>query len=111
MTNETPAELHFLAGKTLQVVDASEVLADLQPGKRITLVRGDKLAEALTEKTEAETPAKPATVTEAELFNEALSSLRGVVRGEYRADPAWLEAITFQLQNAEYLAHVTKRAE
>ncbi|WP_234844006.1 hypothetical protein [Sinorhizobium meliloti] len=50
-----------------------------------------------------ETP-KLETVTEAELFNEALSSLRAMVSGEVRTDPVWLEAIRYQLENAEYLA-------
>jgi hypothetical protein len=51
------------------------------------------------------------TVTEAELFNEALSSLREMVRGEVRRDPVWLEAIRYQLENADYLSEKAARAD
>ncbi|MDW9768590.1 hypothetical protein [Sinorhizobium meliloti] len=61
--------------------------------------------------TVTETPAKPATVTEAELFNEALSSLRAMVSGEVRSDPVRLEAIRYQLENADYLSEEAKRVE
>ncbi|MGH0331044.1 hypothetical protein [Sinorhizobium meliloti] len=55
--------------------------------------------------------AKPEAVTEAELFNEALSSLRAMVSGEVRTDPVRLEAIRYQLENADYLSENAKRAD
>jgi|GEM_PF-5839992 len=55
--------------------------------------------------------AKPATVTEAELFNEALSSLREIVRDEAIANPVRLEAIRFQLKNSYHLSEEAKRVE
>lgn len=61
--------------------------------------------------TATETRAKPATVTEAELFNEALSSLREIVRDEAIANPVRLEAIRFQLKNSYHLSEEAKRVE
>lgn len=55
--------------------------------------------------------AKPEAVTEAELFNEALSSLREMVRDEAIANPVRLEAIRYQLDNAYRLSEDAKRAE
>lgn len=54
-----------------------------------------------------EMPTKPvAPVSEVELFNEALRSLRAIVCNDVKADPMWLEAIQYQLQNADWLANM-----
>ncbi|MDE3821775.1 hypothetical protein I7F13_04930 [Sinorhizobium meliloti] len=82
------------------------VIAYLQ---NIMIDRNPKLC-LLSTKFANETP-KPETATEAELFNEALSSLRAMVSGEVRTDPVRLEAIRYQLENADYLSENAKRVE
>lgn len=82
----------------------------IDPNPKLCLLSCD-MSEFTKATTATETPAKPETVTEAELFNEALSSLRAMVSGEVRSDPVRLEAIRYQLENADYLSENATRAD